>query len=159
MDISHYLKTAGLNFREEKGEAWISLEPRNLHDMLSHLKQNGFPRLSAISGVDTGKAVELIYHVFSESYYVNIRVPLPKKGLEIKTVTGIYPGANLFEREVHEMLGVFFPGHPNLDLLFLNENSPHTPLRKDEMEGRRQETPSSTESPSSHGTKAEKRSK
>lgn len=131
VDISYYLKSAGMNFREDKGEVWISLEPRNLHDVLSYLKKNGFVRLSAISGVDTEKNVELIYHVFSEGYYVNIRVALPKKGLEIRTVTGIYPGANLFEREVHEMLGVFFPGHPNLEMLFLNENSPHVPLRKD----------------------------
>jgi NADH:ubiquinone oxidoreductase subunit C len=131
MDISHYLKNAGLDFREEKGEAWINLEVRNLHDVLAYLKQNGFPRLSAISGVDTGKNLELIYHVFSDGYYVNIRVSVPKKKLEIKTVTGIYPGANLFEREVHEMLGVDFPGHPNLENLFLSENSPKNPLRKD----------------------------
>jgi NADH-quinone oxidoreductase subunit C len=157
MSIPGYLKTAGKDFKEEKGEAWINLEPRNLHMVLEHLKKNGFPRLSAISGVDVGKSMELIYHVFSESYYVNIRVPLPKKNLEIKTVTGIYPGANLFEREVHEMLGVFFPGHPNMETLFLNEDSPHMPLRKDSsMEGRRpedrrrQESPSSSETPSSH---------
>jgi len=134
MDISQYLKTAGLNFREEKGEAWINLEVRNLHDVLAHLKQNGLSRLSAISGVDVGKDIELIYHVFSDSYYVNIRVSLPKKKLEIKTVTGIYPGANLFEREVAEMLGVNVLGHPNLQGLFLNENSPKNPLRKDSEE-------------------------
>jgi NADH-quinone oxidoreductase subunit C len=134
MAIQDYLKTAGMDFKEDKGEAWISLEARNLHGVLSYLKQNGFTRLSAISGVDVGKELELIYHVFSESYYVNIRVSVPKKGLEIRTVTGIYPGANLFEREVHEMLGVFFQGHPNLEMLFLNENSPHTPLRKESTE-------------------------
>jgi NADH-quinone oxidoreductase subunit C len=130
-EISEYLKSMGKDFREEKGEAWIGLEVRNLHMVLQELKARGFIRLSAISGVDTGKEIELIYHLFSEKYYVNIRVPLPKKSLEIKTVTGIYPGASLFEREVHEMLGVFFPGHPNLEPLFLNEDSPHTPLRKE----------------------------
>jgi NADH:ubiquinone oxidoreductase subunit C len=134
MDAARYLKGIGRDFREEKGEAWINLEVRNLHDMLAYLKQNGFPRLSAISGVDVGKDIELIYHVFSDGYYVNIRVSLPKKKLEIKTVTGIYPGANLFEREVHEMLGVDFPGHPNLEKLFLSENSPKNPLRKDSEE-------------------------
>jgi len=65
---------------------------------------------------------------------VNIRVSLPKNKLEIKTATGIYPGANLFEREVAEMLGVNVLGHPNLQGLFLNENSPKTPLRKDSEE-------------------------
>ncbi|MCJ7816700.1 MAG: NADH-quinone oxidoreductase subunit C [Candidatus Aenigmarchaeota archaeon] len=134
MNIPEYLKSIGLDFREEKGEAWINLEVRNLHDVLAHLKQNGLSRLSAISGVDVGKDIELIYHVFSDSYYVNIRVSLPKKKLEIKTVTGIYPGANLFEREVAEMLGVNVLGHPNLQGLFLNENSPKNPLRKDSEE-------------------------
>jgi hypothetical protein len=86
MDISQYLKGIGKDFREEKGEAWISLEPKNLHMVLEKLKHSGFHRLSAISGVDTGKEIELIYHVFSESYYVNVRVPVPKKKLEIKTV-------------------------------------------------------------------------
>jgi len=135
-EISSYLRSIGLDFREEKGEAWINLEARNLHDVLGYLKQNGFPRLSAISGVDVGKDIELIYHLFSDSYYVNIRVSLPKKKLEIRTVTGIYPGANLFEREVHEMLGVDFPGHPSLQNLFLSENSPKNPLRKDSIESK-----------------------
>jgi len=131
MAIQEYLKTAGMDFREEKGEAWISLEARNLHTVLAYMKENGFIRLSAISGVDTGKEIELIYHVFSDGYYVNVRVALPKKKLEIRTITEVYPGANLFEREVHEMLGVDFPGHPYLKNLFLDENSPKTPLRKD----------------------------
>ncbi|MCX6814609.1 MAG: hypothetical protein NTY20_03105, partial [Candidatus Aenigmarchaeota archaeon] len=64
MDVSEYLKSAGKDFREEKGEAWISLEARNLHMVLDYLKKNGFPRLSAISGVDLVKEIELIYHVF-----------------------------------------------------------------------------------------------
>jgi NADH-quinone oxidoreductase subunit C len=134
MDAAQYLREVGKDFREDKGEAWISLEPRNLHMVLEKLKRSGFHRLSAISGVDTGKEIELIYHVFSETYYVNVRVPVPKKNPEIRTVTGIYPGANLFEREAHEMLGVDFPGHPNLQNLFLSEGSPKNPLRKDSGE-------------------------
>ena len=134
MDIQAYLKNVGKDFREEKGEAWISLEPRNLHPMLSFLKENGFTRLSAISGMDSGKTIDLIYHVASEDYLVNIKVSIPVQRPEIKTITGIYPGANLFEREVHEMLGVFIEGRPDLQNLFLSENSPSNPLRKPQEE-------------------------
>ncbi|MEM7816098.1 MAG: NADH-quinone oxidoreductase subunit C [Candidatus Aenigmatarchaeota archaeon] len=133
MGISEYLRSVGMEFREEKGEAWIYLEPRNLHHVLSQLKGMGFTRVSAISGTDEGKSITLIYHLFSEKYYVNIKVPVQKKSPEIETITGIYPGASLFEREVHEMLGVFFKGHPNMEMLFLNEDSPVNPLRKDQQ--------------------------
>ena len=131
MDIQAYLKNVGKDFREEKGEAWISLEARNLPMVLSHLKESGFWRLSAISGMDSGKTIDVIYHLFSDSYYVNVRVSLPIQKPEIRTVTGIYPGADLFERELHEMLGVFVEGRPDLRNLFLSEGSPHAPLRKD----------------------------
>jgi NADH-quinone oxidoreductase subunit C len=130
MPIQEYLKSIGLGFREEKAEAWLSLEARNLHMVLEELKKNGFTRVSAISGVDVGKNIEVIYHVFSEDLYVSVRVLLPKAKPEIKSVTGIYPSASMFERELHEMLGVQILEHPNLKGLFLNENSPKTPLRK-----------------------------
>ncbi len=130
-DVSSYLKSIGKDFKEDKAEAWIGLEARNLHMALEELKKNGFTRVSAISGVDVGKNIEVIYHVFSEDYYVSIRVLLPKSKPEIKTVTGIYPGANMFERELAEMLGVEVLEHPNMKGLFLNESSPKTPLRKD----------------------------
>ena len=130
MDIQAYLKHVGKEFREDKGEAWISLEPRNLHMVLSHLKENGFWRLSAISGVDSGKTIDVIYHLFSDAYYVNIKVSIPEQRPEIRTVMGIYPGANLFERELHEMLGIFIEGRPDLQNLFLSKGLPKNPLRK-----------------------------
>ncbi len=88
-----------------------------------------------ITGVDLGEELELIYHLWceKENVLISVRVKLPKEAPHIETVTDLLPGAVLYEREVFDMLGVIFEGHPDLRRLLLPEDWPEGvhPLRKD----------------------------
>ncbi|TFG14661.1 NADH-quinone oxidoreductase subunit C [Candidatus Thorarchaeota archaeon] len=118
--------------RERRVFVW--LEKEALKPALRLLKDEyNITFISTISGVDLENEIELLYHlVYEGSVSISLRVKVPKKDLVIPTITDILPGAMLYEREVHEMFGVFFEGHPNLSLLILPENWPDGvyPLRK-----------------------------
>ncbi|MEM2142004.1 MAG: NADH-quinone oxidoreductase subunit C [Candidatus Thorarchaeota archaeon] len=98
----------------------------------SRLHEAGFTHLSTITGQELDGEVELIYHLINAGTHVGLRVRLPLDSLSVPTMTALIPGAVLYEREVHEMLGVNFEGHPDLSRLILPEewdlNTP--PLRK-----------------------------
>ncbi len=89
--------------------------------------------ISAITGVDLGKAIELMYHMRTHGTIITIRTEVPKEDAKIKSITDLIPGANFHEREVSDLFGVTFEGHPNPRRLILPENWPKNlfPLRKD----------------------------
>lgn len=93
-----------------------------------------FKHISTITGVDLGTEIELLYHmVRDDSIVASLGFGIPKENPTTRTITDIVPSAVLYEREVHELLGVSFEGHPNLIPLVLPEGWPQDvyPLRKD----------------------------
>jgi NADH:ubiquinone oxidoreductase subunit C len=128
MHVEKYLRE--LKPKEEHGNIWLSLPPSRLLSVLKHLKLIGLSRISSITGVDNGKKIDVIYHFIHKAKTINIRISVDRKKCAVESITGIYPGANLFERELHEMLGIEVKNHPNLKKLFLSDESPQTPLRK-----------------------------
>jgi NADH:ubiquinone oxidoreductase subunit C len=128
MNVEKCLK--GMKPKTENGNLWVEAKPAGLIPILKRLKSLGMTRISSITGIDTGKSIEVIYHFIYKKKTVNIRVSIGKKACAIESITSVYPGANLFERELYEMLGVNIKNHPNLKKLFLSEESPQTPLRK-----------------------------
>ena len=92
-------------------------------------------RISSISGHDNGKTIELVYTFTSEKLVLNIKVEIDRKKPKIESVTKLFPGAGVFERENFEMLGVVFSGNKNLKKILLGKKSPKTPLRKSIKEG------------------------
>ncbi|HVP41381.1 MAG TPA: NADH-quinone oxidoreductase subunit C [Candidatus Krumholzibacteriaceae bacterium] len=94
-----------------------------------------FKHLSTITGSDLGETLELIYHLANKgSIELSLRITIPESKAVVPTITDSIPGAVLYEREVHEMLGVMFEGHPDLLPLILPEGWPQNvyPLRKEE---------------------------
>jgi Ni,Fe-hydrogenase III large subunit/NADH:ubiquinone oxidoreductase subunit C len=89
--------------------------------------------LSALTGVDLGKTIELMYHIRTHGKIVTIRTEVPKEDAKIKSITDLILGANFHEREVADLFGVNFEGHPNLKRLVLSDDWPKNlfPLRKD----------------------------
>ena len=91
-------------------------------------------RFSTASGIDTPSGFEMLYH-FSydkagEVYSVRVFIT-DKVSPEVDSITPIFPGAEWTEREIWEMLGIKFIGHPNLKRLLLSEDWPEGeyPLR------------------------------
>ncbi len=96
------------------------------------LKQSERTGISTITGTDLGSEIELNYHMRCGGA-VTIKNRVPKEKPRIKTITDLLPGAAFYEREVFDLLGVMFEGHPNLERLLLPDNWPKGtyPLRKD----------------------------
>lgn len=128
MHVENYLKKLGR--RMENDNVWVQSNKKEFKKILKELKTLGVNRVSSITGVDVGKDIEVIYHLIYKNRTINIRVPVDKKNHTIDTITDIYPGANLFERELAEMLGIHVKNHPNLRRLFLAHDSPKNPLRR-----------------------------
>ena len=100
---------------------------------LTTLRDNDLKHLTTITGVDRGDVIDVIYHIHCGESLLNLKLSIPKTALEIETVTDIFPGAILYERELMEMLGVQVKGHPDPRRLFLPDDWPtgKFPLRKE----------------------------
>lgn len=88
--------------------------------------------ISAITAVDLGETIEIMYHIRARGTIVTIRAQIPKEAPRIRTITDVLPGANFHEKEVADLFGVIFEGHPNPGRLILSEDWPRDnfPLRK-----------------------------
>ena len=88
-----------------------------------------------ICGVDypeRAQRFEVVYHLLSPSINARVRVKAPVgEGETIPSVIEVFPGAEWFEREVYDMYGVFFTGHPDLRRILTDYGFSGHPLRKD----------------------------
>lgn len=113
---------------------FVRIKKESFREVVEYLVNNlGFRHLSTISGVDLGKEIELLYHLSHNGIELSLGLSLPKDNTSISTITDLIPGAVLYEREVHDLFGVNFEGHPDLSPLLLPEEWPKEvyPLRKE----------------------------
>ncbi len=90
--------------------------------------------LIQISAADNGTTFELIYHMTGPHRTVlAIAIELPRDRPEVATTSDILPAAGIYERQIHDLFGIDFMGHPGLKRIILNEDWPEDeyPLRKD----------------------------
>jgi NADH-quinone oxidoreductase subunit C len=81
-------------------------------------------RFIIASALHTKRGFEIYYHFSNDSsgLIVNLHVILLKEKPEIESLTGLFEAANWIEREMHEILGINFIGHPNLEKLISEGN-------------------------------------
>ena len=91
--------------------------------------------LSAVDCLQLDKPhrFEVVYHLFSlrKKHRVRIKVPASSRNPEVDSLVSIWPVANWFEREVWDMFGIKFRGHPNLKRILMYEEFEGHPLRRD----------------------------
>jgi len=103
-------------------ETVIEVPAACLEDVVDVLRSTfSVHHLSTITGQDRGTELELLYHFWHERG-VTLRVTLPREDARLGTLTNAIPGADFYEREVAEMLGVTFEGHPGPEHLLLPED-------------------------------------
>ncbi|MEW6687098.1 MAG: NADH-quinone oxidoreductase subunit C [Candidatus Edwardsbacteria bacterium] len=92
-----------------------------------------FTHISTITGRDRGEDFEILYHLANETTVLTVKTYTGKEKPSVPTITRCIPGAILYEREVHDLLGIEIEGHPDLRPLVLPEGWPEEvyPLRKD----------------------------
>ncbi|MBV9691917.1 MAG: NADH-quinone oxidoreductase subunit C [Ktedonobacteraceae bacterium] len=94
--------------------------------------QLGFDLLSSISGVDMLDHLETVYHVRSitRNQLLQLKVRIDSEKPEVDSVVSVWPTANWQEREVYDLFGVRFVGHPDLRRMLLDDDFEGYPLLK-----------------------------
>jgi NADH:ubiquinone oxidoreductase subunit C len=112
-------------------EVFVALPSACIHPAVRlFVEQFDLHHLSAITGQGRGDGVELLYH-FRGNRGLTLCTRLPMEAMHIATVTDLIPGATFFEREVSEMLGVRFDGHPDPRVLLMPDDwDGEPPLRE-----------------------------
>ena len=87
-----------------------------------------------------GMRFEVVYHFYSvpKNHRLRVKVPLPEAAPSVPSLTGLWESANWYEREVWDMYGIRFDGHPNLKRIMMYEGFEGHPLRKDYLVNKRQ---------------------
>lgn len=125
------------------GDAYAIVDAGKVIEIARHLKAEpafAFDTLSNLTGVDLLKLklerIAVVYHLFS---YVHrhsfvMKVHLDRTAPTVSTMGGVWKSAYFMEREVFDLLGVNFDGHPDLRRILLPEDWVGHPLRKDYKE-------------------------
>jgi len=122
----------------------VNFEKDQVLAVLRFLKDRRFDHLALVSCVDwiEKKEFELVYiltrytqdeeeHREQERLHLIVKTRISRQSPRLETVTGIFSNAEPYEREIHELFGVKFEGHPRLTPLFLERNYEIPPFRKD----------------------------
>jgi len=123
----------------DRDEMTIYVERSAIREASALLRDDAncpFNLLSDVTAVDwypSEPRFEVIYHLFSirNKERVRLKVRLNSDMTAVDSVTSVWPAANYFEREVFDLFGVRFNGHPYLRRIMMPENWEGYPLRKD----------------------------
>lgn len=140
--IKQKLKNKIKKFEEKNSRRYyIDILPSDIVNVSEILFKDIKLRFIIATGIDRRDGLEILYH-FSEDTtgkVISVRVLITdKEKPEIETISKVIKGAEWIEREMWELLGINFKGHPNLKHLLLDESWPegNYPLRQGQGEGR-----------------------
>lgn len=136
-ELSEAFPDAVLDSYHYRGDAIVVVDKRALHHICRFLKQElGFDLLVDLAGVDylgRRSRFEVVYtlHSLKHNDRIRLKAPIDESDPQVQTVTDLWDIANWYEREVWDMFGVRFKGHPDLRRLLMYEEFKGHPLRKD----------------------------
>lgn len=119
------------------GELTLDVDPGRIAAVCRYLRDAGqFVRLSDLTAVDwhpREPRFEVVYHLHSleRNQRLRLKCRLAGGAPEIETVTGVWRGADWYEREVFDLFGIVFRGHPGLKRIMMPEDWEGHPPRKD----------------------------
>lgn len=115
----------------------LFLEPERLVESIEALRdseESDLIFLCNLTAVDQERHFEVVYHLQSLDWNHILQVKsrvFDREDPAVPSLTGVFHGAHLQEREVYDLFGIRFDGHPDLRRMFLWEGFPGYPLRKD----------------------------
>jgi NADH-quinone oxidoreductase subunit C len=138
--VQHTFPQALLEAVEYRGEHTLVLKPEHLLAVCTFLRDTlQYSMLETVTAVDWPERVprfDVVYHLLSipNQCFIRLKVRVGIRGEEhpaLPSVTTIWPGANWYEREVYDLFGLIFTGHPDLRRILMPNNWTTHPLRKD----------------------------
>ncbi len=123
----------------DRDELTVWIERGSIREACVTLKEdpevqiNFLSDLTCVDWYPSEPRFEVVYHLLSHANKerLRIKVKLPASDPSLESITSVWPAANFFEREVYDLFGVRFHGHPDLRRLLMPENWEGHPLRKD----------------------------
>lgn len=150
-DLRARVASAIVETHEHRGDTTVVVTRAGLRDVLRTCRDEaalGFDVLMDLTAVDyskypgreDGPRFEVVYHLYSlaHGHRLRVKVRVEEDDAIVPTAVPLWPIADWFEREVWDMFGVRFDGHPDLRRLLLYEEFVGHPLRKDYPINRRQ---------------------
>jgi NADH-quinone oxidoreductase subunit C len=127
-----------LGFDEKALDPVAKVAPTAVHAICTFLKEDAdlyFDMCHDISGYDLGPGKDLgvIYHLFSfrHKHWFTVKTEVAREGSHIPTVASLWRTADWHEREVYDLYGIVFDGHPDLRRMLCPDDWEGWPLRKD----------------------------
>jgi NADH-quinone oxidoreductase subunit C len=99
----------------------------------SDLRFNYLSDVTALDHYPNDPRFEVVYHLYSigTNQSLCLKVRLPGENPRVASVVSVWPGASACEREVYDLFGIYFEGHPDLRRILMPEDWEGHPLRKD----------------------------
>ena len=120
----------------DRGELSLTVAPETICEAAATILAagyNAFEDMTAVDWLPSEPRFQLSYHILSHKYKERIRLRawVDSSDPSIESITSVWPGANYYEREVFDLFGIRFDGHPNLRRIMMPEDWVGHPLRKD----------------------------
>jgi NADH/F420H2 dehydrogenase subunit C len=137
IELEEHVETTVPGSIDHAEESALWIKASKILEVCEVMKENSeldFSFLTAITAVDYVEYFELIYHLTSmrknKSTVIKSKCP-GRSGPKIPSVVSVWQAADLQEREIWDLMGIEFEGHPNLKRILLWEGFDGHPLRKD----------------------------
>ena len=120
----------------DRGELTVEVKREGIIAMAQAVQADGYNFLMDVTAVDwypSEPRFQITYHILSHSLKKKIRliVRLDSTDAAVDSMTAVWPSANFYEREIFDLMGVHFGGHPNLTRIMMPTDWQGHPLRKD----------------------------
>ena len=125
-----------LDARFDHGELTLTVTPDSIREAAATVQSAGynfFEDMTAVDWFPSAPRFQLSYHILSHKLLerIRLRVLLEETNPAVESITPVWPAANYYEREVFDLFGIRFEGHPNLRRIMMPEDWQGHPLRKD----------------------------
>ncbi len=122
--------------RFDFGELTLTIAPDQIRAAAAAVQAAGynfFEDMTAVDWYPSAPRFQLSYHILSHAFKerIRLRVLLDEVDPSVESITPVWAGANFYEREVFDLFGIRFEGHPNLRRIMLPDEWKGHPLRKD----------------------------
>ncbi len=130
------LRGMAIDAKYDRGEMALTVAREQVVGACEALKAAGYNFFEDVTAVDwypSEPRYQIVYHLVSMGMKQRVRLVVRLSGDDagIDSITGVWPAANFYEREIFDLFGVHFGGHPNLKRIMMPEDWQGYPLRKD----------------------------
>jgi NADH-quinone oxidoreductase subunit C len=125
-----------LDAKHDRGELTLTIAAGEICAAAATVQAAGYNFFEDVTAVDwfpSSPRFQLSYHILSHLYKerLRLRVLVDGDAPAVESITSVWPAANFYEREVFDLFGIRFEGHPNLRRIMMPDDWQDHPLRKD----------------------------